>query len=325
MALVCRFCDDESDAAELVNSTFAAVIENIDEYVEQSAFFSWMCKILMSKLARMMRRKSNQMETCPGVVPDVVDEDAENWSCFLHGCENVTVRNLRICTRREPVHTHNGDGLDIDSCENVEVSGCDIDTADDGITLRALSKRLKKPRPCQNIRVSDCILSSSCNAVRVGVGDGIVRNASFSRITVRNTRTAVNFVSSWNTRSSGASFDGVSFDGMDVECMRFCRIYPFFSHSARFKGIRFANVTGTVRAPSWVTGRRDCPVGDVVFDDVRLSHGVVVHNANVSVKGGTLERIDPAEDVAVAYDAAIEKCNGFPGDMAIGGTGCRGQ
>jgi len=251
--------------------------------------------------------------------------DSPYWSCFLHGCENVTVRNLRIRTRREPVHTHNGDGLDIDSCENVEVSGCDIDTADDGITLRALSKRLKKPRPCQNIRVSDCILSSSCNAVRVGVGDGIVRNASFSRITVRNTRTAVNFVSSWNTRSSGASFDGVSFDGMDVECMRFCRIYPFFSHSARFKGIRFANVTGTVRAPSWVTGRRDCPVGDVVFDDVRLSHGVVVHNANVSVKGGTLERIDPAEDVAVAYDAAIEKCNGFPGEMAIGGTGCRGQ
>lgn len=130
-------------------------------------------------------------------------------------------------------------------------------------------------------------------------------------------------MSSWNTRSSGASFDGVSFDGMDVECMRFCRIYPFFSHSARFEGIRFANVTGTVRAPSWVTGRRDCPVGEVVFDDVRLSHGVVVHHANVSVKGGTLERIDPAEDVAVAYDAAIEKRNSFPGDMAIGGTAGR--
>ena len=249
--------------------------------------------------------------------------DSPYWSCFLHGCENVVVRKLRIRTRREPVHTHNGDGLDIDSCENVYVSGCDIDTADDGITLRAQSKRLKRPRPCQNIRVSDCILSSSCNAVRVGVGSGVVRNASFSRITVRNTRTAVNFVSSWNTRSSGASFDGVSFDGMDVECMRFCRIYPFFSHSARFDGIRFANVTGTVRAPSWVTGRRDCPVGDVVFDDVRLSHGVVVHNANVSLRGGTLERIDPAKDVAAAYDADIEKRNAFPGDMAIGGTGGR--
>jgi len=77
MALVCRFCDDESDAAELVNSTFAAVVENIDDYVEQSAFFSWMCKILMSKLSHSVRRKSNKMETYPGVVPDVVDEDAQ--------------------------------------------------------------------------------------------------------------------------------------------------------------------------------------------------------------------------------------------------------
>ena len=64
-------------------------------------------------------------------------------------------------------------------------------------------------------------------------------------------------------------------------------------------------------------------MGEVVFDDVRLSHGVVVHHANVSVKGGTLERIDPAEDVAFAYDAAIEKRNSFPGDMAIGGTAGR--
>lgn len=246
--------------------------------------------------------------------------DSPYWSCFLHGCEDVTVRNLRIRTRREPVHTHNGDGLDIDCCENVEVSGCDIDTADDSITLRAQSQRLKRPRPCQNIRVSDCLLSSSCNAVRVGVGTGVVRDASFSRIKVRNTRTAVDFVSSWNPKTCGASFDGVSFNGMDVECMRFCRIYPFFSHSARFDGIRFANVTGTARAPSWVTGRKERPVDDVVFDNVSLAHGVVVHNANVSVKGGTLERIDPPEDLAAAYDAAIEERDAFPGDMAIGGT-----
>ena len=77
MALALRFCNDPGDAEELVNSTFAEVVENVDDFLEQSSLFTWMCKILTSKFARTVRRKSNQMEVYPGVLPDVVDEDAQ--------------------------------------------------------------------------------------------------------------------------------------------------------------------------------------------------------------------------------------------------------
>ena len=40
MTLARRFCADEGDAEELVNRTFAAVVEGIDDYIEQSAFFA---------------------------------------------------------------------------------------------------------------------------------------------------------------------------------------------------------------------------------------------------------------------------------------------
>ncbi len=60
MALARRFCADSSDAEELVNATFATVIENIDGYLEQSAFFAWMCQILTSLHSRNVRRKSAQ-------------------------------------------------------------------------------------------------------------------------------------------------------------------------------------------------------------------------------------------------------------------------
>ena len=77
MALALRFCNDPGDAEELVNSTFAEVVENVDDFLEQSSLFTWMCKILTSKFTRTVRRKSNQMEVYPGVLPDVVDEDAQ--------------------------------------------------------------------------------------------------------------------------------------------------------------------------------------------------------------------------------------------------------
>ena len=77
MTLARRFCTDESDAAELVNRTFAAVVEGIDDYLEQSAFFAWMCQILTNIHSADIRRKSNRTVVYPGEVPDAADEEAD--------------------------------------------------------------------------------------------------------------------------------------------------------------------------------------------------------------------------------------------------------
>ena len=77
MALARRFCADESDAEELVNRTFSVVVENIDRYLEQSAFFGWMSRILINCHSKDVRRKSNEMELCTEDIPeDVPDDDA---------------------------------------------------------------------------------------------------------------------------------------------------------------------------------------------------------------------------------------------------------
>ena len=76
MTIARRLCADEGDAEELVNSTFADVIEGIDDYLEQSAFFGWMCKILENRFAKEKRRKSNQTVVADGEAVNVaVDED----------------------------------------------------------------------------------------------------------------------------------------------------------------------------------------------------------------------------------------------------------
>ena len=59
MTLARRLCHDEGDAEALVNHTFAEVLESIDNYVEQSAFFAWMCRILVRRHAKDTRRKIN--------------------------------------------------------------------------------------------------------------------------------------------------------------------------------------------------------------------------------------------------------------------------
>ena len=208
-------------------------------------------------------------------------ENAPYWSCHLHGCTDVSVRDLRIRTVRRPFHTHNGDGLDIDCCEDVEVSGCDIDTADDSITLRADSDWLIAPRPCARISVRDCRLSSGCNAIRLGVGNGEVRDASFSGISIRGSRTAVNAVGSWARGERGCDIRRVSFDRLDVEARTFCHIYYKFATGSVFEDIAFRHVRGKVAGPSSIDDTPDRPFRGLVFEDVAL-------------EGETSPRVQPA-------------------------------
>ena len=77
MSLARRFCVNESDAEELVNATFAKVVDNIDDYLEQSAFFAWMCQILTNLFRESVRRKSNKNEIFSGDVPEVADDGAQ--------------------------------------------------------------------------------------------------------------------------------------------------------------------------------------------------------------------------------------------------------
>ena len=78
MTLARRLCADEGDAEELVNRTFAAVVEGIDNYVEQSAFFGWMCQILANIHSMDVRRKSNRVEVADAdAVAAAADDGAD--------------------------------------------------------------------------------------------------------------------------------------------------------------------------------------------------------------------------------------------------------
>ena len=76
LAMARRLCSDLSDADELVNRTFAAVVAGIDDYLEQSAFFGWMCRIMINLNSADRRRRSDRDVTYPGDLPETADDAA---------------------------------------------------------------------------------------------------------------------------------------------------------------------------------------------------------------------------------------------------------
>lgn len=95
-----------------------------------------------------------------------------NWATHPTFCTDVVIRNVRIRGDR--------DGIDVDSCRNVRIEGCDIDTGDDSISLKSGrgmdGARLGKP--CEDILIAHCTLADR-NFACLGIGSetsGGVRN-----------------------------------------------------------------------------------------------------------------------------------------------------
>jgi polygalacturonase len=83
------------------------------------------------------------------------------WTNHFFQCRNISVANLTI--RSQSAGLPNNDGIDIDSCDTVHISHCDIQSGDDALCIKATS-----PLPSQNITLSDCTLATRCNAIKLG-------------------------------------------------------------------------------------------------------------------------------------------------------------
>ncbi len=99
-----------------------------------------------------------------------------NSGCWMQhwlACDRVKIDGITVVNR----NNYNNDALDLDGCHEVTVSNMICDSDDDGITLKSTS-----PRLCENISITNCVVSSHCNAVKLGTET----NGGFRNITIQN-------------------------------------------------------------------------------------------------------------------------------------------
>jgi beta-xylosidase/polygalacturonase len=110
-------------------------------------------------------------------VRDITLRNSGCWMQHYLACDRLKIEGIKVFNR----NNYNNDALDLDGCHEVIVHRMISDSDDDGITLKSTS-----PRLCENIRISDCVVSSHCNAVKLGTEtNGGFRNISISGIVVK--------------------------------------------------------------------------------------------------------------------------------------------
>ena len=220
-------------------------------------------------------------------ITDLELANAPYWSCFLLNCDRVWVRGCYIHTERIKFHTYNGDGLDLDRCRWVTVSDCRIDTADDCITLRASgAKRLAEPHDCANVTIANCNLSSSCNGIRFGVGEGRIHDVTVTGLTITETPTAINFVAAYSPKTRGTDITDVRISECVIRAQRFLDMCHGHAKEALFANLVFTGISGTTEEASKFAASDPALFRNIVFRDVEVGRGYVARNAAVTVERG---------------------------------------
>jgi Endopolygalacturonase len=198
------------------------------------------------------------------------------WSTYLLGCDFVQASGLVIRTDRRIA---NADGLHFSCCRNVIVTGCDIDTADDCIVVRGHYKPLGETDvPMENVVVTGCVLRTRTCAIRLGVGDGTIRNCLFSDIVIHDTRTGICIWPAYSERyPRGTDIDNVRFENIVMDVVTPVSLTLGHGGTAAVAAIVFKGLSCRATKPVFVLGEENVRLADIDFVDcVFRFHGDAV-------------------------------------------------
>ena len=118
------------------------------------------------------------LEDCRNITVEGITMKASGfWMQRYFYCDNIKLSNLTIYNHSNK----NNDGIDIDGCHNVTVDNCFIDSSDDALVLKS-----EGLRTCEDIVITNCVLSSHATPLKCGTGSlGGFKRIAISNIVIR--------------------------------------------------------------------------------------------------------------------------------------------
>ena len=218
-----------------------------------------------------------QLACCRNVrLEDIHWVDSAGWSLWLIECEDVNIRGLRITGDPRMI---NNDGIHLFGGRRVAISDCLISTGDDALVIRAGHAWKNMTRHCvaADIVVTNCILESSCQGIRVGCTcDDTIRDCRFSNLVIRSRNVGIYFdnpVRYKTVACQGFSqhIENISFDHISVESMTkplALEIQDSVELDA-ITDISFSNITVKGNEPLCFTGSSETALGEIHLSNIR--------------------------------------------------------
>lgn len=202
--------------------------------------------------------------------------NAPFWTLHPAGCDDVLIDRIRILN---DLDVANSDGIDPDHSSNVRILGCHITCADDCICLKSSAGNMEYG-PTENIVISDCTLTSTSAAIKIGTeGTGDFRNVLVQNCVISRSNRGLSI-----QIRDGGNVENVSFSNIIIETRRFADCWwgcaePIIltthdrdehTRSGHISNIRFFNITCDSENGVFLSGNGENRIEDVLFEHVNV-------------------------------------------------------
>lgn len=217
-------------------------------------------------------------ESCEYItIRDVSMIESTDWTLHFKWSDRVFIDNVYIESSLEA--GVNSDGIDIDGCKDVVITNSIISTGDDAIVLKS-TMTYPDFRDCENVTVSNCVLTSTSTALKLGTESyGDFRNITFNNCVIRNTNRGLSIVV-----RDGALVENVLFSDITIETNRkhfnwwgngdpiwlvLKRRYPE-STLGMIKNVTFKNIIAYGQGTSKIEGHAEQSLENIQLNNVQL-------------------------------------------------------
>jgi len=219
-------------------------------------------------------------------------KNSPGWvQCFTE-CKNIVIDAMTV----NSTAYWNNDGIDVNGCENVQITNCNVNAADDGICLKSESPGLQN----NTIYIANCRIRSSANAVKLGTGS----YGSFKNVTIEN-------IEVYDTFRSAIAIESV--DGAEIENIKVSNITAVNTGNAIFirLGHRNGEKPGYIKNVSIKNVKVQVPFGRPDIDyDLRGPEVDYFHNpfpASIAgIPGHLIENV-VLENIEIMYPGRASK------------------
>ncbi|MFA5262718.1 MAG: glycosyl hydrolase family 28 protein [Opitutaceae bacterium] len=222
---------------------------------------------------------------CRGLrVSGVTIRHASCWTLTFSCCEDIQVRGVRI---DNDLQIPNDDGIHFSGSKNIVVSDCIIRGGDDSLAFTGITD---PDSVCENITVTNCILTSRSAGVRLGHLSGKVRDVTLSNLVIKDCSRGFAIQASDN-----GWVENVMISNIVMETKMFAGAWwgkgePLVisaanSDSARIRGISVNHVRSRAQNSILIVGQNH-NVSDITLNDVQVTYG---YSPNTPLYGQTFD------------------------------------
>ncbi|MBQ3253286.1 MAG: right-handed parallel beta-helix repeat-containing protein [Acholeplasmatales bacterium] len=218
-------------------------------------------------------------ENCENVkINDITLQRSGFWTTHLVGCRNVIIDNVKILNS---LRLANCDGIDPDHCQNVRISNCYIEAADDCIVFKTTSNA-RKYGECKDIEVYNCTLMSTSAAIKFGTESV----SDFKNIYIHDCKIIKsNRGISFQLRDEG-NISNIRFENIDIETRRFSPVHwwgkaepisitavkrKMDSKVGKIENIYFKNIKANSENGMFIFGDKNINISNVYFDNININ------------------------------------------------------